>query len=491
MLRKKPVPQQIVITTEPTAVERRRADNHDMMTPRLPRVLKFFDLSVLASASMGPAYSLASTMGPMVAAAGTFAPLSLLSVGAIMLCIAIGFAQMTRVYPNAGSSYSWIRQAFGARAGAYGAWLLLLSNFFATMATAVPAGIYTLDLLAPSRAQDPMWDAAVGAVWIIASTVLLYAGIRPTALVTTIALALELGVLAASAAAAMLFPHHAAPLQTATHDAHALTFSLFGFVSAMTLGVWMTDGWEVSASASEEVNDDARAAGRGGIAGLLVTVAILALAMAAYLHRGSAAGFAANQADAMRYVADLLGDGPWRPIIITTVLISTSSTLWTTILYLSRSVYAMGRDGVLPQRLGGLDRRSEPLAALSAVGVLVTLCELVTGFSQSAAQALLAVLNASSVFLGLLFICSAAAAVRLFAARAEAFWGGIIAPGVGFLTLGGVVAATVAFEDRFLAYIALGGVCLGVPFALWRGGAAKAAGDLPGHCEPTALAPPL
>lgn len=461
---------------------------------RLPRALKFFDVSVLSSASMGPAYSLASTMGPIVAAAGAFAPLSLISVSAIMLCIAIGFAQLTRVAPNAGSSYSWIRTAFGSYAGAYGAWLLLLSNFFATMATAVPAGIYTLDLLAPNRAQDPMWDAGVGALWIIASSVLLYIGIRPTALVTTLALALELGVLLCSALAAWLTPHHAAASQPiALHDTHAFSLSLFGFVSAMTLGVWMSDGWEVSASASEEVNDDARAAGRGGVTGLLVTTAVLAAAMAAYLHLGSVAGFAANQADAMRYVADLLGGGPWRLLIITTVLVSTSSTLWTTILYLSRSVFAMGRDGVLPRALGRLDRRSEPLWALAVVRTLVTVCELATGFSPTAADALTEVLNASSVFLGLLFVASAAAAVRIFMARREALWGGVIVPLVGLLTLGGVVGATILLEERFLAYIALVGVCLGIPFSAWRGRAAagRVAGAVPGHCEPTALAPPL
>ena len=376
--------------------------------------------------------------------------------------------------------------------GAYGAWLLLLSNFFATMATAVPAGIYTLDLLAPGRAQDPVWDAGVGALWIIASSVLLYVGIRPTALVTALALALELGVIACSAVAAALLPDHAAAHAAALHDTRALKFSLFGFASAMTLGVWMSDGWEVSASAAEEVKDDARAAGRGGIAGLAVTTVVLGAAMVAYLHAGSVAGFTANQADAMRYVADLLGDGPWRPLIIATVLVSTSSTLWTTVLYLSRSAYAMGRDGVLPRAMGRLDVRNEPLAALAAVAVLVTLCELATGFSASAAQALDEVLNASSVFLGLLFVFSAAAAVRLFARRRQAFWAGVAAPLAGLLGLGAVIAATVAFEERSLAYIALVGVCLGVPFAWWRGGPEiKAAGDHPGYCEPTALAPPL
>ncbi len=141
---------------------------------------------------------------------------------------------------------------FGTHAGAYGAWLLLLSNFFATMATAVPAGIYTLALVAPAHVQDPSWTAGVGAVWILASAALLYAGVRPTALVTFVALALELGVLIAAAVAAALHapvPAHA----IATSTPLPAAFGVAGFVTAMTLAVWMSDGWEVSASTSEEV----------------------------------------------------------------------------------------------------------------------------------------------------------------------------------------------------------------------------------------------
>ena len=66
---------------------------------------------------MGPAYSLASTMGPIVVAAGFAAPLALLALSAIMLCIAVSFAYLSRVSPNAGSSYSWIGMAFESQVG--------------------------------------------------------------------------------------------------------------------------------------------------------------------------------------------------------------------------------------------------------------------------------------------------------------------------------------------------------------------------------------
>jgi amino acid transporter len=441
------------------------ADYRSEPRHRLPQVLRFFDVSVLASASMGPAYSLASTMGPMVAVAGTAAPLALAALSGIMLCVAVSFAMLSRVAPNAGSSYSWIRMEFGSAIGAYGAWLLILSNFFATMAIAVPAGSYTLELIAPAYAASPAWVAGIGAVWIVASTILLYVGLRPTALVTFVALLFELLVLCAAAVAAYL-PHAGVVVAHSGHAAIPMTFA--GFVTAMTLGIWMSDGWEVSASTGEEIKGDRNAAGRGGIVGLVVTTVILIGCMTAFLHLGTPKGFADNAADSLEYVSRLLGGGAWRLAIVTAVMISTLSTLWTTILYLSRSVFAMGRDGVLPKALGTLDHRSEPLCSLAVVAVLATICQLVTGFSPSANQQLNTVVTASSVFLGLLFVLSALAAVRRFVADRGAFVPGVVVPAIGALALLAVLVETIRFEDRSTQWYAWGGVLLGILFAFWR-----------------------
>ena len=438
------------------------------MTRHLPRVLRYFDISVLASASMGPAYSIASTMGAIVVAAGYLAPLAFLVLSIVMLCMSVSFAFLSRVEPNAGSSYSWIRTAFGRRMGAYGAWLLILSNFFATMAIAVPAGIYTLALVAPVHEQDPAWAACVGALWIVASAILLYWGMQPTAHVTLVALAFEIAVLLAAALAAMFHPPVVAHVTKSSVPLPA-SFGFVGFVTAMTLAVWMNDGWEVSASTSEEVAGAADVSGRGGITGLVVVTLVMLASMYAFLHLGSLQGFADNQADALAYVGTLLGGGVWRFLIVVTVLLSTLSTLWTTVLYLTRSVFAMGRDGVLWHKLGDLDARDEPLAALTVVTVLVTICELITGFSKSAADQLELVLNASSVFLGLLFVLSAAAAARRFWGEPAQRLGGVVIPAIGAIALLGVLVATVIFEAPMLQWYACAGALVGIPFALWRG----------------------
>jgi amino acid transporter len=118
------------------------------------RVLTLRDLVVVAAASMGPAFSLATTMAAMVAAAGRWTWLALVLVAGLMALIALGYRQLGERMRDAGSSYAWIRVAFGAAGGAYGAWVLLVANMFAVLATALPAGTYTLDLVAPGLSAN-------------------------------------------------------------------------------------------------------------------------------------------------------------------------------------------------------------------------------------------------------------------------------------------------------------------------------------------------
>ncbi len=448
----------------------------DAKRPRsLPRVLGLFDVSVLASAAMGPAYSLATTMGPMVAAAGAFATTSLALMAAIMLCIAVSFSQLSRTRPNAGTSFSWTTTAFGSVIGTYAAWLLLLSNYFATMTTALPAASYTLELVAPGLATSPVWDAGIGLLWIVASTALLYFGLRPTALTTAIFLVLELVVVAASGIAALVVhppPEHL----TATHP--VLPSPTVGIMTAMVLAIWMIDGWEVSAAASEEAKGPSRTAGRGGVLGLVVTTVVLLLAMSAYARIGSIAGFAANQTDAMAYVADRLGGPVWHVTIVATVLVSTAATLWTTIMYLSRSVYAMSRDGVLPRACGRLDRRALPTNALLLVFAVVASFTVLTGFWPTAASILNLVLDGTSVFLGAMFCIAALAALKLLGAErgASPFLTRVV-PAAGASSLGIVVLINVVQSDVTTRWVEIGGLLLGLPFAVWRGRAMKRNGD--------------
>ena len=425
---------------------------------------------------MGPAFSLASTLGVMVAAAGSQAILALLGTTVVLLLVAIAFMQLITRFPDAGSSYGWARRAFGEGIGAYTAWILIVANFFAVLATAVPAGTYTLALVAPSLVDSTFWSAAVGCAWIIAIALVLYLGIRSSARAAAVLLIAELAVLGASAVAGIAHP---APPALASAPAHSL--GAIGFIEAMVLGIWMVDGWEVTASTSEETRDAARVAGVGGIVGLLVTAVFLIVCTFAYLHAGGVQGLAANQTDVLAFVGERLGGG-WRTLLVVTVLISLAAALETTLLYLVRSVYAMGRDGVLPGALGLLGARTrDPDVALVAVTIASLVAMAIVGLVPSANDRLALVLNGSAVFLGLLFLISCLAGLRL---RRE---GTPFFAAAGALAL--VVILTVAIVQaapatRWCIIVALG---LGLPITLgyavrerMRKGQSPAAGNIGG-----------
>ena len=230
----------------------------------------------------------------------------------------------------------------------------------------------------------------------------------------------------------------------------------------------MIDGWEVSASAAEEAQGGASAPGAGGLAGLALTSAVLLAAMLAFTRIGSPAGYAAHESDALAYVGGLLG-GAWPPVLEVTVLVSLAASLQTTVVYLSRSLFAMGRDGLLPRALGELDRRAEPAAAIALVtGVSLAFC-LASGVSPSASAAFAFALQGTSWFLGLLFVLSAAAAVRAFGGERAARWSGVVLPGTGGLLLGAVLFVSLVGDDTGTrGFIALSAI-IGLPLALWRG----------------------
>jgi len=79
-----------------------------------------------------------------------------------------------------------------------------VANYFATVAVALPAATYTLDLFAPALSQQPASTALFAILWLTASTALRYVGMRPTAFATALFLIGEFVVVLASAIAALL-----------------------------------------------------------------------------------------------------------------------------------------------------------------------------------------------------------------------------------------------------------------------------------------------
>jgi amino acid transporter len=133
--------------------------------------------------------------------------------------------------------------------------------------------------------------------------------------------------------------------------------------------------------------------------------------------------------------------------------------------YLSRSVFAMGRDGTLPAALGRLDARAEPSLAILAVTLLVLIFIMATGLWQSARDAYTLVLNGSAVFLGALFMLSSAATVRIFAGERSERLSGVVIPLVGTFALAAILVVAVVQSDVATRAFIVAGALAGLPFA--------------------------
>ena len=405
----------------------------------------------------------------MVVAAGTGAPLALVVLTIPVIFIAIAFHRLCEEQPNAGSTYAWARSVFRPTLGAFAAWIVVLSYFFAAVASVVPAGIYSLSLLLPRYVDNAVAVAIAGSVWVLAASALLIGGVRPTARTTAVFLFLE--IVALLVFVGIAFAHAPVARHAASGFWNLGNAGVAGFLAAMVLAIWVTDGWEVSTYVSEENAGSVREPGYGGLIGLIATVAIIVLCLVAFMRVGTLAGFSQHAGDSLAYVAAQVG-GQWRTLVmVATVLVSTAATLWTTQLGISRGVFAMARDGLFPRALTKVHPRFRtPFVSIAVVNAGVLVVTLLTGLAPTASAALKEVINATSIFLGLTFIVTGLACVKRFS-RAGVKWSDptrMLLPAIGTLAIAALLVVNFSGQSPLDRAVAVASLAIGVVYALWQ-----------------------
>jgi amino acid transporter len=447
----------------------------DSSTKKLARTLSLGDLLALSSSSMAPAYSLAAVMGLVVAAAGLGAPLALVVSTIPIALVAVGFMRLTRKIPSAGAVYTWARAAFGDRPSWFTAMILIIGYYFGTIACAFPTGVYTIKLFFPHATATPFVIAVAAVAWTAFSTYFLIIGARPTAKLSLAFLLVELFAMLLIAGIAFAHPYIGTPPSGfAPLGLQLGSFGWGGVFAGALLSLWITAGWEISCYSAEEAKKGGPDAGAGALVGLLGTFAVVIVCEIAYLRIGTVDGFTQHQEDALAYVASRLGGG-WISLLMTaTVLVSSAAALWTTMQLLSRGVFAMGRDGLLPSKLASVHPKyGSPWFSILIVSVPISVIMLLAGLAASAQETLLSAVGGSSVFLGTTFVITAFACVTLHLrpAPGEALhvWTGIVMPAAGGLGLVALLVFYVATQPHNFQTLVAGGFLFALIFALTAG----------------------
>lgn len=372
----------------------------------LEQVFHRRDLVSLSVSSVGPLFSIAATGGVMAANAGLWTLPAIGIIALPFLVSAFVFRLLNRHFPHSGASYHWSARVLGRRASRFQAWVLILAYFTSIPPIIIPAATYTLNLLAPGYHPGAPVQFAVSTFWVGFALVPLLGGGRPTARITQAFLAVELVSLVVLAVLGLSRWH---ALHVPTHFGH---LPVGGMIVTAVVAATILDGWEIDSYAAEEATKPRSDPGSAGIVGAFLALGFYAILYPLILGE-TPLHLLAGATNPMAVWGQRLAPGsPW--IVLVPVLASTAGGLWLTSFILTRALYAMGREGLLPSAFGRLSRRRVPyVAVLVTLGAALAVTGL-QGASASLSNFFSLILASAGFFLVIeFFLDSTTAAVFL------------------------------------------------------------------------------
>src|SRR5438132_10279040 len=135
--------------------------------------------TVIATASVAPAYSIAATLVFVVGAVALQAPAVAVLAFVPMLLTSIGYSELNKADPDCGTTFTWATRAFGPKTGWAGGWAIVAADILVMASLAQVAGQYVFLLFNAkgigSNATSG-WVLLVGVIWIVLMTYLSYRG---------------------------------------------------------------------------------------------------------------------------------------------------------------------------------------------------------------------------------------------------------------------------------------------------------------------------
>ncbi|MEW1777361.1 APC family permease [Streptomyces sp. NPDC086777] len=329
-----------------------------------------FDTVVMAVAGSAPAYSLAATTAVLVGAVGPASPAALLWCAIPMLGIALAFSYLGRIDVNAGASYSWVGRTLHPFLGFVSGWALVVSATIFMVAGSLPAGSMTLSLFHADLADDVALSTVVGAAWFLVMLAVVLGGARLTVRAQLLMSGIELAILLLFAVLALFHTGNAR-----SFDWSWLGFSHFdgvsGFASGALIAAFYYWGWDVTSNLSEETRNSRRTTGLAGLIGVGIVFALFEVFTIAANVVLSSDQIDANKANVLGVLGQEIWPGWGGKLLVAAVMLSTIATLETTLIQVTRSLFAMGRDRTMPTALGRVHRTwNTPHVAIGVVGAV-------------------------------------------------------------------------------------------------------------------------
>jgi basic amino acid/polyamine antiporter, APA family len=357
-----------------------------VVQPELARRLTLGDAVVIGLGAMIGAGVFAAP-GPAAAAAGTWLLVGLGLAALVAYCNATSSAQLAALYPEAGGTYVYARKQIGEYWGFLAGWSFVVGKTASLSAMALTFGSY----VAPDLARP------IGIAAVVAMAAVNYLGVRKTAGLTKIIVAVVLAALAATVTAALL--GGAADVGNLATD---LPGGVFGVLQSGGLLFFAFAGYARLATLGEEVIDPETTIPKAIPIALGIVVAVYAVVLTSAL---LAAG-PETLAQAPAPLAAAVEAGRWAaltPVVRVGAAVAAAGVLLSLLAGISRTALSMARRRELPGFLDAVHPthrtpyRAEVTAAV-VVSAVVLVADLrgAIGFSSFAVLTYYALANASA-----------------------------------------------------------------------------------------------
>jgi amino acid transporter len=434
------------------------------------------DAIIMGLSSSGPSQTLAVTLASLVAVSGYSGVVPILICFIPMIGIAIGYQRLNRWDQSSGATYTWVAKVFHPYLGFLSGWMILLYYTLGTTTLTIPAGIYTIDLLAPSLIENHWAIFIVGAAWNLLITALAIMGLKIVARFEWAIVLFEYSVILIVAAVALtgLAQGTAAAQFSWAWFSWTGMGGMKGLMGGILIACFMYSGWDAAIYVNEETIDRANSPGKAALASVMMLALIYSVATFAFQSVLSPDELHAHAGNALSAVSGRLLHKPWDSLMALVVLTGTLASLQSAVVSAARVGLAMSRDRVMPGffqliRAGS----SSPWAATLAMsGINLLLLAL----ALSTASIATALTNAASS-LGLVSIVfygiTAAAALRQQRATITSSVGNLIMAGllplIGVLfSVGVLIASLVTGAVNFTVILyGLGSITIGAMVAIY------------------------
>lgn len=355
-------------------------------SPTLQRRLGVTDSVIIGLGAMIGA-GIFAALGPAAAAAHGGLLIALAVAAVIAYCNAMSSARLAALYPESGGTYVYGRERLGPFWGYLAGWGFVVGKTASCAAMALTVGTYAW----PGHEHA----VAVGAVLVI--TGVNYVGVQKSALLARIIVTVVLAVLALVVVLS-LSGASASHSPFATDD----STTVIGVVQAAGLLFFAFAGYARIATLGEEVHDPKRTIPRAIPIALAITLVVYAVVAIAVLSVLGSEGLAAAT-DPLAQAVRAAGFGQFEVIVRVGAVVAALGSLLSLVLGVSRTSFAMARDGYLPHALAQVHPRfGVPHRAELVVGVVVAVIAAtadvreVIGFSSFAVLAYYLIANASA-----------------------------------------------------------------------------------------------